>query len=95
MNGSGGHEDEISDKVTQHPAAGGLLALQDLEQSLVGGAECDHVTRRRVGGAGQRCTNPRIGSLSWEIPCPDGPLFKNFNADLVIYIATTGVCVYS
>ena len=53
------------------------------------------VTRRRVGGAGQRCTNPRISSPFWEMPCPDGPLFKNFNADLVIYIATTGVCVYS
>ena len=92
MNGSGGHEDEISDKVTQHPAAGGLLALQDLEQSLVGGAECDQVAG---GWVGQRCTNPRISSPFWEMPCPDGPLFKNFNADLVIYIATTGVCVYS
>ena len=51
MNGSGGHEDEISDKVTQHPAAGGLLALQDLEQSLVGGAECDQAAGGWSGAA--------------------------------------------
>ena len=51
MNGSGGHEDEISDKVTQHPAAGGLLALQDLKQSLVGGAECDQAAGGWSGAA--------------------------------------------
>ena len=43
--------EELSDELAQLPAAGGLLALQDLEQSLVGGAECDQAAGGWSGAA--------------------------------------------